>query len=186
MYMVLAQKKDFHSKYEDRIYSLYHFPASYRGRINTGDTFVYNQPKQGATGSAGIRHYYGTGTIGNIYTTDNGKTYYAELKNCKSFFNNVPLKLEDGTYIEQRGYEHKRKQPNWQSSIREISPEAYQTIINMSGGLMSVSNNLDIEEIKIDLKSSIDSLYLDDNHQALVDIIALSAMLVQKYGVMVN
>ncbi len=188
--IVLSQKKDFKSEYKDVLFRLYHFPASYRSRINTGDTFIYNQGNQGQIPSKKIRYYYGTGVIGDIYSLDNGETYFAELKHCKSFYNNVPIKYEDGEdcgkYIEQLGYETKRKQPNWQSSIRNISEEAYKTIINMSGGLIDVSNNMDVEAIKSDLKLSIDQLYLEDNHQSLVDVISLSMMLMQKYGVMVN
>ncbi len=102
----------------------------------------------------------------------------------------MPIKFvegeDEGKYIEQLGYEEKRKQPNWQSSIRNLSPEAYRTIINMSGGLIDVSQNIDIEEIKSDLKTSIDNFYLEDNHQSLVDVIAFSMALMQKYGVMVK
>ncbi len=186
MYIALSQKRDYRSEYKDEIFSLYHFPASYRSRINTGDVFVYNHPQQGTPGGSNVRFYYGTGVIGKIYTTDNGLTYFAELKNCKAFYNNVPLKLGNDTYIEQLEFEDKRSRPNWQSSIRAISPSAYHTIINMSGGLISVSNNVDIEALKADLKASIDELYLNNNHQSLIDIISLSTMLVQQYGVKVN
>ena len=96
------------------------------------------------------------------------------------------MKLGNDTYIEQLEFEDKRRRPNWQSSIRAISPSAYHTIINMSGGLISVSNNVDIEALKADLKASIDELYLNNNHQSLIDIISLSTMLVQQYGVKVN
>ena len=82
-------------------------------------------------------------------------------------------------------YETKRTKPNWQSSIRAISTSAFQTIINMSGGLITVSNDVDVESVKSDLKSSIDELYLNNNHQALIDIIGLSTLLVQRYGVRV-
>ncbi len=190
MYIVLSQKKDFKSEYKDKLFQLYHFPASYRSRINTGDTFIYNQGSRSQPGTNNVRYYYGTGVIGSIYTLDEGVTYFAELKQCKSFYNNVSIKFEDGEdrgkYIEQLGYEDKRNRPNWQSSIRYISLEAYKTIINMSGGLIDVSANVDIEAIKSDLKLSIDNFYLGDNHQSLVDIIAFSTSLMQKYGIMVK
>lgn len=189
-YIILSQKKDFKSEYKDKLFQLYHFPASYRSRINTGDIFIYNQGNQGQAGSSNVRYYYGTGVVGNIYTLDDGATYFAELKQCKSFYNNVPIKIEDEKedckYIEQFGYEKKRSKPNWQSSIRNLSPEAYKTIINMSGGLIDVSKNIDIESMKSDLKMSIDNFYLEDNHQSLVDVIAFSMALMQKYGVMVK
>lgn len=186
-FIILTQKKDFKSEYEDKLFELYHFPAKYRGKINTGDTFIYHQGDNKQPATKKIRYYYGCGVVGNIYTLDNGETYFAELKQCKSFYNNVSIKFEDsGKYIEQLGYEDKRKKPSWQWSIRDISPEAYKTIINMAGGLIDVSANIDIEAIKSDLKLSIDNFYLEDNHQSLVDVIALSMSLMQKYGVMVK
>ena len=74
MYIVLSQKKDYKSDYKDELFSLYHFPASYRSRINTGDIFVYNQPKQGSPGGSNVRFYYGMGEVGKIYTMDDGLT----------------------------------------------------------------------------------------------------------------
>ena len=186
MYIILSQKKDFKSEYKDELFKLYHFPSSYRNRINTGDVFIYNQPKQGSPGGSEIRYYYGTGIIGKIYSLDNGVTYYAELKQCKAFYNNVPLKFADGSYIEQLEFEDKRLKPNWQSSIRFLSLSAYKSILNMAGGLTSVSGDTDIESLKADLKLNIDQLYLSDNHQSLIDIVKISLQLMQKYGIRIN
>lgn len=186
MYIILSQKKDFKSEYKDELFKVYHFPASYMSRINTGDIFVYNQPKQGSPGGSNIRYYYGTGVIGEIYTLDNGVTYYAELKQCKAFYNNVPLKMANDRYIEQLEFEDKRKKPNWQSSIRVLSPSAYHTIINMSGGLMSPADDLSEEAIKADMKECIDNFYLNNNHQSLIDIISCALQLSKKYGVLVK
>lgn len=185
MYIILSQKKDFRSEYQDKLFQLYHFPSCYRSRINTGDIFIYNQGAQSEPESSKIRCYYGTGVIGNIYSLDNEATYFAELKQCKMFYNNVPIKTKDGDYIEQIGFEGKRSKPNWQSSIRKLSEESYKTIINMSGGLISVTDNVDIESIKTDLKVKIDDFYLNDNHQALIDMISIAVRLVDKYGVKV-
>ena len=49
-----------------------------------------------------------------------------------------------------------------------------------------MTSNIDIEALKSDLKLSIDDFYLNDNHNALADIINMSATLMQKYGVMVK
>lgn len=53
----------------------------------------------------------------------------------------------------------------------------------MSGGLIDVSRDYDIEAMRSDLKECIDSFYLQENHQSLVDIVSLSVGLMQKYGV---
>ena len=66
------------------------------------------------------------------------------------------------------------------------SEDAYKAIINASGGLLDVSNDIDVEAMKADLKLSIDDFYLNNNHNALADIIKVSVTLMQKYGVMVK
>lgn len=185
-YIVLTQKKDFKSEYKDKLFQLYHFPAKYRSKINTGDTFIYHQGDNKQPVTKNVRYYYGLGVIGNIYTTDGGENYFAELINCKAFYNNVAIKDGDGKYWEQLGFEGKRAKPDWQNSIRTISEETYKTIINAAGGLLDVTEDIDVESIKSDLKLSIDSFYLEDNHQSLMDVIGLSLRLVQKYGVLIK
>lgn len=49
-----------------------------------------------------------------------------------------------------------------------------------------MSNDIDVEAMKADLKLSIDDFYLNNNHNALADIIKMSVTLMQKYGVMVK
>lgn len=181
-YIILSQKKDFKSSYKDVIFKQYHFPAKYRSTIKSGDVFIYNQGQQG-NAHAKSRYYYGTGVVGNIYSLDNGVTYFAELLQCKSFYNNVPTKFNDGKYIEQLEYEGRRSRPNWESSIRPLSTSAYQTIINMAGGLIPIAEKVDIEALKSDLKLHLDDYYLNDNHQALIDVLAVTTKLIQKYGV---
>lgn len=183
-YIILSQAKDFKSDYDDVLFEVYHFPACYRRRINEGDIFIYNQGKQ--SGSGNIRYYYGTGVVGDIYTRDNGMTYFAELKHCKIFYNNVPIKFDNGEYIEQLGFEGQRSRPNWESSIRKLSEGAYTNIINMAGGLISLSSDLGLEETKTYLKDAIDSFYLRENKNALLDIIMYSSQLMKKYGIKVN
>ena len=184
-YIILSQKKDFKSDYQDQIFKLYHFPCQYRSRINTGDIFIYNQGQQGSSKGSKVRYYYGTGVIGKIYSLDAGITYFAELRKCKMFYNNVPIKIDE-EYIEQIGIENKRTRPNWQSSIRNLSEDAYKTIINMSGGLASVTDDFEIESIKADMKLSIDDFYLNENHQALIDIVSNALSLISKFGVKIH
>ncbi len=186
MYIALTQKKDFRTGYEDKLYELYHFPAKYKSKIKTGDIFIYHQGDNKQPVTKNVRYYYGTGIIGDIYSDDGGDTFFAELKQCKAFYNNVLIKNESGNYWEQIGIEYNREKPDWQNSIRNISEEAYKAIINASGGLIDVTNNFDVEAMKADLKLSIDDFYLNENHNALVDIINMSAALMQKYGVMVK
>lgn len=179
-YIILSQAKDFKSKYDDVIFELYHFPAKYRSSINSGDIFIYHQGKQSA--NCNVRYYYGTGVVEDIFSKDNGKTFYAKLNQCKIFYNNVPIKLENGEYIEQLGFKAIRFRPNWESSIRKLSDESYSTIINMAGGLISLSSNWEIEVTKSRLKDAIDLFYLQNKKEALIDVVIYSSQLIKNYG----
>ena len=98
----------------------------------------------------------------------------------------MPIKFDNGEYIEQLEFEGQRSRPNWESSIRKLSESAYKNIINMAGGLIPLSSDLSLEETKTYLKDAIDAFYLKDNKNALLDIIMYSSQLMKKYGIKVN
>lgn len=81
MLVILSQKIDTKSSYEDRLYQVYHYPARYRNQLHEGDIFVYYQGNRQAKD---LRYYFGTGIVGKIKSTD-GINYYAELLHCHQF-----------------------------------------------------------------------------------------------------
>lgn len=168
MYIILSQRKDIESSYSDNLYKTYHFPAKYKNQISTGDVFVYYQ---GDRFDRAHRVYFGTGTVGRIYTTDN-ESYYAELHSCSSFEKEVPIYLGDDGYIEQLGYETVRKSPNppWQSSIRPLSEKAYLHIISNAGNLKKISDLLQVDALKAELKSAVKGYYLSDDINSLKQV----------------
>jgi len=168
MYIVLSQKIDTDSTYSDKLFETYHFPARYRNQIHTGDIFIYYQGNRLVKEQ---RYYFGSGIVGKIYTTDE-ESYFAELTNCKTFENKVPIYLKDGGYIEQKGYESVRNRPNppWQSSIRPISREAYNFIMSNAGEVESLKEIEDIEQLKTELKKSIKAFYLGADNAAILSV----------------
>lgn len=169
MYIILSQRRDIVSQYMDKIFSLYHFPNRYRNQIRSGDMFIYYQ---GDRYCREHRYYYGTGRIGNVYSTNN-YDYYAELIDCCSFNVVVPIYKDKG-YIESLDYHTIRKSQNppWQNSIRPLSPKAFEYILSKAGGLTPESNrNLQIE-LEGQLKKAIKQYYREGNATALKEIIS--------------
>ena len=153
MLIVLSQKIDVKSAYSDELFNSYHYPARYRNQIHKGDTFIYYQGNRYAKEQ---RYYFGVGTIGEILSTD-GENYYAKLVNCQRFEHNVSIYLPDGGYIEQLGYQSIRNSinPPWQSSIRPLSQDAFDYILNAAGIQRNPQGVQSVEDLNDKLKASI-------------------------------
>lgn len=138
MYIILSQKIDTSSDYNDEPYAVYHFPAKYRKQITEGDQFIYHQ---GDRRRPNLRYYFGMGRIGKVYNTG-PDDWYAELVDCFKFEKKVPIHIPGG-YIEQLDYQliRKSKNPPWQWSIRPLSGRAFQHIIGNAGNLIRVSHD---------------------------------------------
>lgn len=177
MLIVLSQKVDSDSDYEDDLFKVYHFPARYRNQIHEGDTFVYYQ---GNRFDKTQRYYFGMGIIGKITCSD-GVNYYADLLYGRKFEKKVPIYLPDTGYIEQLGYDTIRNSinPPWQSSIRPLSESAYNYILSHAGELSDV---VSIEEMKEKMKNEIRSFYVGGNDSAILQIIELSKKIAKLLG----
>ena len=113
----------------------------------------------------------GSGIVGKIYTTDE-ESYYAELTQCRKFEHKVPIYLNDGGYIEQKGYESVRNSPNppWQSSIRPLSSEAYNFIISKAGAVEPPTEIADVEQLKTELKKAVKAFYVGGDSEAILSV----------------
>jgi hypothetical protein len=60
--IVLSQRIDTKSSYDDIPFVQYHYPSRYSNQIHTGDLFIYYQ---GDRFKKENRYYFGTGVIGN-------------------------------------------------------------------------------------------------------------------------
>lgn len=174
MIIILSQKIDTESSYKgDEVFKVYHYPGRYRNQIHTGDVFVYYQ---GNRYDKSQRYYFGTGLIGDIKKEDKDN-YYAELLNVVRFKETIPIYLPDGGYIEQLGYETVRNSinPPWQSSIRPMSQEAYNYLMERSG-------RKSIQEYDADLKKSIQEYYIAHDKKAVLRIKHVAEELARLYG----
>lgn len=185
MYVILSQKVDSNSTYEDELFKVYHYPARYKNQLHKGDIFIYYQ---GNRQNKEHRYYFGVGTIGKIYTTD-GENYYADLINCRKFEKKVSIYLPDGGYIEQLGYETVRNSinPPWQSSIRPLSQNAFDYIINMSGTQQELTlTNIGVDYLENLLKNEIRKYFVDNDKSAIYRIKSISTTIAQKVSINEN
>lgn len=179
MLVILSQKVDSASSYADELFNSYHYPARYKNQLHKGDIFIYYQ---GNRYEKSQRYYFGTGTIGEILTAD-GENYYAKLVDCQRFEKKVPIYLPDGGYIEQLGYESVRTSinPPWQSSIRPLSQEAYDYILNAAGVQVTPEtagdNSVDI--LKDKLKVAVREFYVEGDSSAIHRIESIAAAIIR-------
>lgn len=175
MLVILSQKIDSESIYSDELFNSYHYPAKYKNQLHKGDTFIYYQ---GNRYDKNQRYYFGVGTVGEILTSD-GENYYAKLIDCQQFTKKVPIYLPDGGYIEQLGYETIRKSqtPPWQSSIRPLSQEAFDYILNIAG-VQQIPDTLppeSLDSLKEQLKNAVRSYYVDGDQSSIHKIESIAS-----------
>lgn len=175
MLVILSQKVDSKSTYSDELFNSYHYPAKYKNQLRKGDIFIYYQ---GNRYDKSQRYYFGVGTVGEVLTTD-GENYYAKLLDCQPFEKKVPIYLPEGGYIEQLGYSTVRNSinPPWQSSIRPLSQEAFNYILN-AAGIQTVPNTtaaVSVDDLKEKLKRSIRDFFVEDDASAIHRIESISA-----------
>lgn len=177
MLVILSQKVDSESAYSDELFNSYHYPAKYKNQLHKGDIFIYYQ---GNRYDKSQRYYFGVGTVGEILTTD-GENYYAKLLDCQQFEKKVPIYLPDGGYIEQLGYSTVRNSinPPWQSSIRPLSQEAFDYILN-AAGIQTAPNTTaaaSVDDLKEKLKRSIRDFFVENDTSAIHRIESISAVI---------
>ena len=132
MPIILSQRVDTGSDYNDVPFVMYHFPKRYRKQINSGDLFLYYQ---GNRLNKEQRYYFGTGIIGRIELCDDGGHYNAWFLETHRFTRRVPIYNPAGGYYESLDYASVRKSeiPPWQNSIRPVSDNAFNVILAAAG-----------------------------------------------------
>ena len=181
MIVVLSQKIDSESTYEDELFKRYHYPARYRKQLHEGDIFVYYQ---GNRYDKSQRYYFGAGRIGKISSTDEDN-FYADLLDCQPFSIKVPIYLPDGGYIEQLGYDTVRKSinPPWQSSVRPLSQEAFDYILKAADSKFGMVVPVSLEELKENLRNAVREFYVEKDDSAILKIKEISDAIAMKIGI---
>lgn len=142
MKIILSQRVDTLSSYEDIPFIRYHFPKRYLNQIHQGDQFIYYQ---GNKSKREQRYYFGCGIVGNIEADLDGEHFFAEILEGVPFLKKVPIYLnESEKYIEGLGYSEIRNKatPAWQSSIRKLSDPAYFEILRRAEISKDLNNDL--------------------------------------------
>ena len=158
MKIILSQRIDIESDYEDVPFSMYHFPKKYRNQIHTGDRFIYYQ---GDRFKKEHRYYFGCGVIGAVEPDATGENFYAEILESRRFSKNVPIYLpESDGFIESIGYDKVRNKPNpsWQNSIRKVSDDAFLKILHLAHVDYDTGKNTSLLETGIDALGVLRSL----------------------------
>jgi hypothetical protein len=140
MKIILSQRIDTVSSYQDIPFSRYHFPKRYINQIQPGDQFIYYQGNKSIKDQ---RYYFGCGVVGNIESDIDGEYFFAEILDGIQFTKKVPIYLnETHGYLESLGYSEVRTKvtPPWQSSIRKLSDEAYLEILRRTNIESSINS----------------------------------------------
>ena len=135
MPIILSQRIDLVSDYNDKPFFRYHFPKRYRKQIKSGDVFVYYQ---GDSKKLINRYYFGCGVIGEVTADKSDKeSFNAEIRFGIKFPRKVIIHFvsKEGEYYESIGYKTVRQKPtpSWQNSIRKLSVPAFEKIISDAG-----------------------------------------------------
>ncbi|KHO22983.1 hypothetical protein [Mycolicibacterium setense] len=120
--------------YDDRLGTSYEFPRRYQKFVQPGESFVYYRGKRSATGSIQVPHYFGTGVVGAVTPTDDGRLRCA-ITNYRPFAATVPLKQDD-RYMEPGadGRLPKEVGLHFRTGVRTIDQKAFDAIVAVGLG----------------------------------------------------
>lgn len=119
--------------YDDRLGSSYEFPTKYKKLVVPGEAFVYYRGKRSASGAVQIPHYFGSGIVGAVAPTDDGRLR-CDILEYRAFSQNVPFKLE-GRYLEPgaNGRSPKEIGLHFRTGVRTIEQPAFDVILAAAG-----------------------------------------------------
>lgn len=111
----------------------YHYPAKYRGKVQTGEPFVYYRGVHRPGGKRGPAEYVGAGRIGSIWPDpDRKNAWYCAVVDYVHFPVAVPAKVEEANREDIA--------PNlWRDGIRTLDPVVYAEIMAEGRGPAAIS-----------------------------------------------
>lgn len=101
----------------------YHYPSKYRGKIQSGERFVYYRGVHRANGGRGPAEYVGSGLIGKIWADPARKNaWYCGVEEYERFSSPVPAKVA--------GVNREKIPSNlWRDGVRVLDPQVFEEII---------------------------------------------------------
>jgi hypothetical protein len=110
----------------------YHYPPKYKGKIKSGELFVYYRGVHRVGGKRGQAEYVGFGRIGEIWP-DNSidesgklkKAYYCAIEDYQRFTTPVPAKIDDKPLEEI-------PKNLWRDGVRSLDQSVFNKIIDLS------------------------------------------------------
>ncbi len=101
----------------------YHYPSKYRGKVRSGEPFVYYRGVHRADGKRRPAEYVGAGVIGDIWADPSRpKAWYCAIEDYERFASPVLSKV-DGVTREQI------EKNMWRDGVRMLEPTVYQEIV---------------------------------------------------------
>jgi hypothetical protein len=134
MPLVLTQNEATESghEYADVLGVKYEFPVTYRNLVVEGEQFVYYRGKRKAKGGLRTPSYLGTGVVGKVRKTADGRRLECSVTSFKPFDHPVPFKDGD-RYLEKGASTLKSPGLHFRRGVRKISKPEMKAIIRAAG-----------------------------------------------------
>jgi len=111
----------------------YHYPAKYRGKVQTGEPFVYYRGVHRANGKRGPAEYVGAGRIGAFWPDPARKNaWYCAVVDYARFPEPVAAKVD--------GVNREDIPANlWRDGVRQLDPQVYADIMAVGRGSAGIA-----------------------------------------------
>jgi 5-methylcytosine-specific restriction protein A len=132
MYSIITENDE--SKWNDKTGLLYHYPSKYQRFLQQGTQVVYYKGKITDKKFESKRlsrepHYFGIGTIGDIYKEPTSTNLFAQIVGFKIFNKAVPFKI-DSQPVERIPVT--RVKNYWRDAVRPVDESVYNRIIELA------------------------------------------------------
>lgn len=118
--------------WQDKTGATYNYPNQYRNRIRTGRPFVYYRGVRRKGGDRGAAEYFGVGRIGEIWR--DASVHESEPPKSWKWFCSidayVPFTTPVPAKVRGRYFEDISTPLGWRTGVREISQQAFETILS--------------------------------------------------------
>jgi len=120
------------SPWQDEKGAIYHFPKRYLKYLNSNTKIIYYKGRIKNSKFQSERlskepHYFGIGTIGDVWAEEDTSNFFAEIVDYSEFKTPIHFKNSDGEYLEL--IPANLKANYWRNGVRPISKKNYKSIL---------------------------------------------------------